>query len=90
MYRHTCTQIFTDLFYFLRPLLKKDIKFYVSALQNLKFMVESYSFLLFSYRSENRQSLGELFVGFFKYYAMDFRYGFRVQHVACMRYNNGQ
>ena len=51
-------------------------------------MVESYSFLLFSYRSENRQSLGELFVGFFKYYAMDFRYGFRVQHVACMRCNN--
>ena len=39
-------------------------------------MVESYSFyLLFSYRSENRQSLGELFVGFFKYYALDFRYG---------------
>ena len=26
--------------------------------------------------SENKQSIGELFVGFFKYYALDFRYGF--------------
>ena len=43
-----------------------------------------YFYLLFSYRSENRQSLGELFVGFFKYYALDFRYDLnRVQHVSC-------
>ena len=49
-------------------------------------MVESESFYLLFYRSENRQSLGELFVGFFKYYAVDFRYAFHLQHIACMRY----
>ena len=30
--------------------------------------------LYFPLRSENKQSLGELFVGFFKYYAVDYRY----------------
>ena len=54
------------------------------------YKTSSYSYLLFSFGSEYRQSLGELFVGFFKYYALDCRYGFRVQHVACMRCNNGQ
>lgn len=73
--------------------IQKNTLIYVQCLLNLKSVVESYLnsfYLLLSYRSENRQSLGELFLGFFKYYAVDFRYGFCVQHVTCMRYANGQ
>ena len=53
-------------------------------------MVEVIVHLLFSYRSENRQSLGELFVGFFKYYAVDFRYAFVFNVLLVFRYDNGQ
>jgi len=91
IYRYTHKNLY--LFYFLHTLFKKNPLIYVQCLLNLKSVVESYLnsfYLLLSYRSENRQSLGELFLGFFKYYAADFRYGFCVQHVTCMRYANGQ